>query len=150
MRGTRIVACAILVLLIAASAVVAQIVESAGAPSGIKDGQITSRCRNYAELEPATAVTFVVVALFGGLICYHVLSKIPLPYTALLLVRNPVTIAMQRTTRSALLVKLVTSRSREKMNSTLQLFFIFRFKRPQTSNLLPCILPVCLRGLLNC
>lgn len=44
------------------------------------------RCAGYAEIEPATAVVFVVVALLIGLICYHALAWIPVPYTALLLV----------------------------------------------------------------
>lgn len=44
------------------------------------------RCAGYVEIEPATAVVFVVVALLIGLICYHALAWIPVPYTALLLV----------------------------------------------------------------
>lgn len=81
------------ILLLAVGLAVAQ---EGGAPKEspaekVRDEQNTSRCRKYEELEPATGVTFVVVALFGGLICYHGLSKIPLPYTALLLVGpNPV------------------------------------------------------------
>ena len=47
----------------------------------------TRRCAGIGELEPSTAVLFVVMALFGGLLCYHVLAWVPFPYTALLMVR---------------------------------------------------------------
>lgn len=49
-------------------------------------GQEDSRCNAYTKIDAATGVTFVVTALFGGLICNHVLSFLPIPYTALLLV----------------------------------------------------------------
>ena len=39
-------------------------------------------------MEPSSAVTFFVVALFLGLLAYHVLSFVPVPYTAMLLVRD--------------------------------------------------------------
>ena len=53
------------------------------------DFSTTHRCAEYVDAEPATAVTFFVVALTLGLLAYHVLSFIPVPYTALLLVRWP-------------------------------------------------------------
>lgn len=79
--------CSGILLLAAGLAAAQESGEAAKSPEEAKDEQNTSRCRKYEELEAATGVTFVVVALFGGLICYHGLSKIPLPYTALLLVR---------------------------------------------------------------
>lgn len=48
----------------------------------------TRRCAGIGELEPSTAVLFVVMALFGGLLCYHVLAWVPFPYTALLMVSS--------------------------------------------------------------
>lgn len=48
----------------------------------------TRRCAGYEEIEASTGITFVVVSLFGGLLCYHVLAWVPLPYTALLMVRS--------------------------------------------------------------
>ena len=61
------------------------------------DFSTTARCAEYAaDAEPATAVTFFVVALTLGLLAFHVLSFIPVPYTALLLVRRPVRVAARR------------------------------------------------------
>ena len=54
----------------------------------VQHAQNTKRCSLYEEIEPSTGVTFVVVAMFGGLISYHILSFVPLPYTALLMVRH--------------------------------------------------------------
>lgn len=72
---------------------------TAAQPGGVEDqgpkerepfqiARENSRCNSYTEIEVATGVTFVVTALFGGLVCNHVLSFLPVPYTALLLVRN--------------------------------------------------------------
>ena len=53
--------------------------------------ETTQRCAEFVDAEPASAVTFFVVALFLGLLAYHVLSFVPIPYTAMLLVRSVVT-----------------------------------------------------------
>lgn len=44
------------------------------------------RCAKFTESEPASAVIFFVVALLLGLISYHLLAWVPVPYTAILLV----------------------------------------------------------------
>ena len=49
---------------------------------------VTQRCAAFLHVEPSSAVTFFVVMLFCGLLAYHVLSFIPIPYTAMLLVRT--------------------------------------------------------------
>ncbi len=51
------------------------------------EGYSQGRCSEFPEKEPATGIIFVVVALFVGLVSYHVLAFIPVPYTAILLVR---------------------------------------------------------------
>lgn len=44
------------------------------------------RCTKFEHVEPASAVVFFVVALLLGLVSYHMLAWVPVPYTAILLV----------------------------------------------------------------
>jgi hypothetical protein len=44
------------------------------------------RCAAFGHIEAASAIVFFVVALLLGLIAYHPLAWLPVPYTAILLV----------------------------------------------------------------
>lgn len=46
------------------------------------------RCVSFGHIEAASAVVFFVVALLLGLLAYHPLAWLPVPYTAILLVRE--------------------------------------------------------------
>ena len=46
------------------------------------------RCAAFGHIEAASAIVFFVVALLLGLIAYHPLAWLPVPYTAILLVSS--------------------------------------------------------------
>ncbi len=82
------VVCLLSAALITASGVTAGTEGATGEVTTARSELQTGRCSGYEDIEAATGVTFVVVALFGGLLCYQVLAWLPVPYPVLLTVRS--------------------------------------------------------------
>ena len=73
--------------LLGAACVAAAMAGARAANGTTSETQLPGRCAQFTKLEAESAIIFFVVAVFGGLICYHPLRWIPVPYTSLLLVR---------------------------------------------------------------